>query len=140
MSNTPEHRVWRGMQERCYNARRQDWPDYGGRGITVCDRWRDSFETFLADMGPRPSPKHSVDRIDNAKGYEPGNCRWATATEQARNRRNVKLDEVAAMQIRWLVGDGGYSTRRVAHAFGVSNELIKQIVSGRIWKESPHVA
>lgn len=82
----PEFGVWMSMRSRCSNA---DDPDYGGRGIRVCDRWEDSFENFLADMGPRPSPKHSIDRIDVNGNYEPGNVRWATAIEQQRNRRNT---------------------------------------------------
>ena len=89
--NTAEYRAWCSMITRCTNPNRKKWPDYGGRGITVCERWRNSFENFLADMGPRPSPKHSVDRYPNNDGnYEPGNVRWATKAEQANNRRPRK--------------------------------------------------
>lgn len=75
------------MIQRCHNPSNKAYADYGGRGITVCDRWRNSCQSFLDDMGPRPSAAHSVDRIDNDGNYEPKNCRWATATEQNRNNR-----------------------------------------------------
>lgn len=84
-SRTGEYRTWDHMIQRCTNASNKRFKDYGGRGIRVCDRWRESFEAFLADMGPRPSPGHSIDRIDANGHYEPGNCRWATAAEQSRN-------------------------------------------------------
>ncbi len=82
-----EYEAWCGMIKRCENPNRPDFPDYGGRGIKICKRWRGSFQLFLDDMGERPSPKHSIDRIKNDKGYSPSNCQWATSKQQANNRR-----------------------------------------------------
>lgn len=81
---TKEYRTWKGIRHRC---RPNGEKGYADRGITVCERWLASYENFLADMGRAPSPKHSIDRIDNDGNYEPGNCRWATALVQNRNRR-----------------------------------------------------
>jgi hypothetical protein len=87
---TPEYRAWTGMIRRCTNKRDKRWVDYGGRGIAVCDRWRSSYLEFLADVGRRPTPQHSLDRFPNNDGnYEPGNVRWATAKQQVANRRPV---------------------------------------------------
>lgn len=87
LSTLPEYRCWSQIKQRCLNPNHSAYPNYGGRGIGVAPEWAASFEAFFADVGPRPSPQHSLDRIDNAKGYGPGNCRWTTWEEQARNRR-----------------------------------------------------
>lgn len=84
-----EYRVWRAMISRCENPNVKDFRHYGGRGISVCARWRRDYLTFLADMGRRPSPAHSIDRYPNNDGnYEPGNCRWATSKQQRANQRS----------------------------------------------------
>lgn len=85
---SPQYKAWVSMIQRCENPNATGYERYGAVGITVCPRWRESYQSFLDDMGPRPSPKHSLDRYpNNAGNYEPGNCRWATAKEQRSNRR-----------------------------------------------------
>lgn len=86
-----EYRTWKDIRRRCNSANRPDHGRYGGRGIVVCQRWMESFQNFLADMGKRPSPRHSIERDDNDGPYSPDNCRWATASEQQRNKRNNRM-------------------------------------------------
>jgi hypothetical protein len=85
-----ERLAWTNMKRRCTNQKSPRFKDWGGRGITVCDRWAKSFEAFLLDVGPRPSAMHSIDRIENDKNYEPGNVRWATKSQQIANRRPIR--------------------------------------------------
>ena len=86
MSRTRIYRTWQGMHERCYNSKRANHKNYGGRGVAVCERWH-TFENFYADMGDKPSPKHSLDRINNDGDYCLDNCKWSTPQEQIRNQR-----------------------------------------------------
>ena len=109
-----EYSTWNAMMARCFNPSLKFFERYGGRGITVCDRWM-QFENFLADMGPRPSALHSIDRYPDKNGnYEPGNCRWATRKEQARNTRQtvmLTIDGVTQCMTDWANVSGvGVST------------------------------
>lgn len=90
-SNTRELSIWNNMIRRCEDPKNAAFRYYGARGIRVCKRWRNSFQAFMADMGPRPSRRHSVDRMDNNGNYEPRNCRWALPIEQGRNARHNRL-------------------------------------------------
>lgn len=114
-SETREYARWASMRERCNNPKAHNYNLYGDRGIRVCERWN-SFENFFADMGPRPTNKHSIERIDNNGNYEPSNCKWATQTEQSQNRRNAytpaqdqKIREAVAL---------GYNFRQMAEYVG----------------------
>ncbi len=96
-----EYKIWAGMKGRCQNPKSPNYDLYGGRGIKVCEEWSNSFENFLADMGKRPSPQYSLDRIDTNGNYEPGNCRWATRTMQNRNQ-NIRKDNTSGVRgVRW---------------------------------------
>lgn len=96
----PEYRSWAAMIQRCTNANSKDYPYYGGRGVQVCERWRDSFQNFINDMGHRPSPAHTLDRVNNNGNYDPGNCRWATRAEQVKNRRTDFLTSESWLKYR----------------------------------------
>jgi len=130
MKTSPEKRALETAIGRCTNKTDKDYPRYGGRGIRVSRRWRDSVEAFLIDMGPKPSPQHSLDRKNNRGHYEPGNCRWATSVQQAQNRRSTRLCATAACLIRHLRRRGLVSAR-IGKAFGVSEKTIHR-VCGRL--------
>jgi hypothetical protein len=128
---SPEHSAWSSLKQRCLNPRNPAFNRYGGRGITVCTRWVLSFEDFLADMGPRPSPRHSIDRINNDGSYSSENCHWATQSEQNRNRPNKKL---TADQIR-AIRASTESSRIVGARFGVHGSTVKSIRCGRLHRD-----
>lgn len=127
MSHTKIHRIWRAMIERCYNAHCKGYPNYGGRGITVSDEWLE-FSNFYADMGDRPSPKHSIERNDVDGNYCKDNCRWATMVEQQNNRR----DNV------WITYKGETKTlSQWSKLFNINRQTIAdRIKTGRSLEES----
>jgi hypothetical protein len=110
LGRPPEYEVWKAMRRRCENPRDRDYPHYGGRGIAVCERWR-RFATFWADMGPRPTPGHQIERRDNDEGYSPENCTWATKVEQMANTRRSR---------RFAVGDESLTAAEYARRTGVA--------------------
>lgn len=124
---------WQAMLGRCRYFKRDKERKYINRGISVCKRWS-KFENFLADMGERPRGK-SIERIDNNKGYSALNCRWATPTEQARNRRNKKLVYADALNIakRMLSGE---CAKKIAAEYGISESLPREIHKGRTWRDA----
>lgn len=122
--------IWQAMKRRCYLETAKSYKDYGGRGIKVCDRWLESFDNFISDMGMRPTPKHEIDRIDTNGDYCPENCRWATKKENARNKRNtVKLtiDGVTKPLVQW------------AEESGTSSSNIKNRIRNLGWSEKEAV-
>ena len=139
---TSEYNIWKGIKKRCYNKKHRSYSDYGGRGITVDERWKENFSAFIDDMGKRPSDNHSIERKDVNGDYEPSNCIWATPTEQARNKRlrpsNISghIGVTPLSGGRWQVSIGVNGKSKYIGCYKVLDEAIeaRRIAEIKYWK------
>ena len=130
---TKTYNVWSSMKKRCLDNTHEQYKNYGGRGITVCKEWLESFDNFLKDMGEKPDGL-SLDRIDNNGGYSKDNCRWATQDEQNRNRRTNVLDFDTACVVKTLMPFVGLT--EISNLLGIHRSTINHIRKGRRWKDA----
>jgi hypothetical protein len=125
---SPLYYCWKAMRDRCSKETHRDYPRYGGRGITVDPSWVSSFQQFLADMGPKPTPQHSIDRINNDGNYEPSNCRWATPKEQSQNTCrtvNIEANGRVASISEWarILGKSPQTVRNWINKYGAKDAI-----------------
>lgn len=134
MDGTTEYIIWIGIKRRCNDPKRLQYKDYGARGIKVCDRWMESFRNFHEDMGDRPSKNHSIDRIDNNKGYSKENCRWATHTEQSRNQRVFKTNKSGCRGVSLNKKENVW-TVYLGKIYITRNKVLKHAIKARLQAE-----
>lgn len=133
MCGQSEYYAWDNMKRRCLKENHKDYPGYGKRGITVCDRWRYSFVNFYEDMGNKPFIEAQIDRIDNNGDYEPCNCRWTSAATNTRNRAETILNVKYVVKIRELYKTGLFTYETLSLVYSVSNATIAGIIKNRTW-------
>ncbi len=134
MTHTHEYQIWTGMKVRCYDPKFKAYHRYGGRGITICDRWLHSFLAFYNDMGSKPFPNAQIDRIDNDGNYEPDNCHWVSASENMRNKSTNKFTEAEVGRLRIRYAQGGIKQRELAKEYEVKQQYISDIILYKRWK------
>ena len=133
LAGTPEYSSWSHIIQRCENKNNKRYSRYGGRGIIVCDRWRNSFIAFLEDMGKKPFNSAQIDRIDNDGNYEPGNCRWVTNAQNNRHTSLTKLTMQKVKEIRDKYKKGNISRKELALFYNISRGRICAVINNKAW-------
>jgi hypothetical protein len=131
--NEPEYNVWRNIKQRCLNKNNPGYKNYGGRGIKICERWADSYENFLEDLGRRPSHLHQIDRINNEGDYTPHNVRWVLCRENLRNTRQTRYTEEFIRVWYRLVVDLEWTQEEVSNLFSVPAGRVSECLNGLAW-------
>jgi len=138
MSLSPEYGAWTSMKQRCYNKKNKGYDNYGGRGIVMCNRWKDSFNNFLEDMGLKPNQDMEIDRANNDGNYDPNNCKWVTREKNMRNRRSTLLTMAKARAIRERLTRGERNSD-LAIEYGCSISTITEVKQNKTWKEEDNI-
>ncbi len=134
LNKSSEYRTWADMLQRCTNLKDTGYHRYGGRGITVCDRWKNSFTFFYEDMGPKPFPKAQIDRKKNNKGYYKSNCRWVTRVQNAQNTRRNSFTKEIVKQVRHMYEKEGFTAGQLQRIFNVPSSTLSYVLHYKTWR------
>ena len=135
LHNIPEYKVWKNLKQRCCNPKNGRYHTYGGRGIIVCDRWRNSFISFYKDMGDKPFPKAQIDRIDNDGNYEPDNCEWVKNSDNAKHTTATVLNWFTVRSIRRLYAMNKYTHRDLCKMYNLNRHTLQNVIYNIHWRE-----
>lgn len=133
MGKTPEYSSWLNMKHRCYYEKHGSFHRYGGRGITVCPEWKNSFLAFYEYMGKKPNPKYELDRIDNGGNYEPGNCQWISHKDNSRKTSATKLNLEQVEEIKKIYSKGNITAKAISEMYNVCDNTVNYILKGKCW-------
>jgi len=135
MLKSPEYKAWNHIIQRCTNPKNKSYKDYGGRGILVCGRWRDSFSAFLEDMGKKPFSKAQIDREENNGNYEPSNCRWVSPSKNNQNKRTTVLNWFTVNSIRRVYALKRFTSLELSKIYNLNKWTLENVIYNKNWKQ-----